>query len=352
MRAPVASRCCRLRRSTQLLVALLASAALTIGALAPRVLAQASTSTTWAVRVGEGSRCVADGSLLATLNAQIPTSQRADEEHAELVAEVTVVEQSARIVVFDRVLQSEAGARDLPLESRLCSDAIAAVSLVFGVLVEAGRGALQVTPPRVAPPPPPPPEQPKKQPAKAPPRPARPRPVWRGPPAGHDVTAAVGVNFGWVAKPTLGFTVGWGIRPASVWPIWLQASGFTGAESRDGHGEFHAAYGGLATCPLTGTAASIRLRACLGFGVGAVWAASTGLVENSSARRPLALAGLELGASAPLAGPLEFTLLARGDALLMRSRFYYTTESGDAATLFDPSILIGSVLAGLSLRFR
>ena len=57
-------------------------------------------------------------------------------------------------------------------------------------------------------------------------------------------------------------------------------------------------------------------------------------------------------ASLPLIGPLEFTVIARGDGLLMRSSFFYTTREGAEAYLYKPSVVIGGVFAGFALRFR
>jgi hypothetical protein len=150
----------------------------------------------------------------------------------------------------------------------------------------------------------------------------------------------------------LGFTTGWGIDPAKSWPIWLQASGWVGAESRDGHATISSFYGGILTCPLSGSPSNVRLRACAGVHAGALLAKSEDLAQTDAKRRPVALAGIELAASIPLIGPLEFTVIARGDGLLTRSRFYYATAAGKKRFLYDPSVVIGGLFAGLSLHLR
>lgn len=318
---------------------------------------------TWAVKVADNSRCGEDGVLLETLTAQIPIAQRASEETAELIATVTVSreERSGRIVVFDRILQSEAGARELPLTSRRCAKIASALSLVMAVLVEAGRGA---PPPPPPPSPPPEPEakaEPKKaepppKPAPPPPPPTRPRPaarpVWRGPPAGHDLSLAVGTGYGLLPSFAPAMTIGWGIRPAGTWPIWIHATGWLESVSDDRHGRFRALYGGLMTCPLRGERGLLRGRACPSFAVGGLWAQGSGFEEEIKTRRPLVLVGLELGGSVTLTGPLDFTLLARVEGVPLRSRFVYRTRSGAEPQIHTPSPVVASLFGGLALRFR
>lgn len=356
---PVASRRCRVRRPppTPRRWSVLVVALLAVWFVPGVGLTQTTPPTTWAVRMAPESRCTTDRSFLDTLAIQIPRSQRADAEHAELVAEIEISDGMAHIHVFDRVLQAEAGARELPLNSRFCSDIAESVALVLGVLVEAGRGALVTSPAaKPAPAPRPPPEPPLAKEREAmraqPAEPVRVRPVWRGPPAGHELSIAAGVNVGLVPAPVLGFSAGWGIRPASTWPIWLSASGWTGAESEDRRGKFGSFYAGLLTCPASGKRGRFSLRACAGLHAGAVWASSQDLAQTSSKRRPVALVGVELAANVRIVGPLELTLIGRADALLMRSRFYYATREGSEAKLYDPSVIIGGLFGGLALRFR
>lgn len=343
-----------------------------LGALAPLLLAasaradeQATAPTTWAVRMAPGSRCTSDdGTFLATLAAQVPEGQRASSADAELIAEISVGERVAQIRVYDRILQAEAGARELPLTERHCVDIAPSVALVLGVLVEAGRGALTSDPEEQPAAPAKPAAEPIEQPSrreaserpKAPAKPSaqitRARPVWRGPPAGHDLAAAVGINLGLVPRPVLGFSGGWGIRPAKSWPIWLVGSGWYGAESRDGVGLISSYYGGVLTCPLTLERRPLRLRACVGLQAGAVLAESRNIVRTSQARRPVALATLELAAHVQLLGPLEFTLLARADVLLTRSRFFYRDSENERQFVYDPSPVYGGPFAGFTLRLR
>ena len=98
---------------------------------------------TWALQIAPQSRCASDPEFASELAEPIPAAQRAPTSSAELVAEVSVARSgrglSASIHVFDRVLQSEAGARELSLPLAGCRETADAISLVIGVLVEAGR---------------------------------------------------------------------------------------------------------------------------------------------------------------------------------------------------------------------
>ncbi|HEY6878727.1 MAG TPA: hypothetical protein VI299_11945, partial [Polyangiales bacterium] len=159
---------------------------------------------------------------MATLAAQIPFAQRTTIDEAELVAEVSILaEGRARVRVWDRILQSEAGSRELQLSSGSCDDQAEALALVIGVLVEAGRGAPAPVPPAATPPPPPPPPPQPPRPARRPAPPKATRHAWLGPRAGHDVFAAAGVGAGLLPWPAPTATVGWGIRGTKVWPVWI-----------------------------------------------------------------------------------------------------------------------------------
>jgi hypothetical protein len=320
-------------------------------------------ATTWAIKVLPGSRCEQSPTFAATLAAQIPPPQRASEVAAELVANVFIHERVAHIGVFDRVLQAEAGARELPIAASACPDVAAAVALVIAVMVEAGRGSLQTVQPApgpIAPPAqpaqPPPEAKPNPPPAREPPPPrsrrARTRHIWLGPRAGHDVSLAAGLGMGLLPGVAPGATLGWGVRPAKTWPFWFQASGFSTKESADGRARFAAVYGGVLTCPLHVERRRVRLRACAGFAVGALWAEGRELAQTRKNRQVLALPGLELGLHVRLVGPLEFTVLARGDGSLYRPRFVYYRADTSTPTLHQPSVIVGSAFAGLALRFR
>ncbi|MET0343360.1 MAG: hypothetical protein ABW252_20285 [Polyangiales bacterium] len=377
MRAPVGPTVIRPRRPYRRIALCVLSLGLFTSFVRVPAHAQAPVptpmTTTWAVRLSNESRCHDDRSLIGMLEAQIPLSQRAPVETAELLAEVTIDAGAARIVVFDRVLAAEAGQREIPLSSRRCHKIADSVSLVLGVLVEAGRGALS-TPSDIvsvdgegaAKPNEParpnegqaqaPKEEPK--PELAPPvsratRPKpRPRPVWRGPPSGHDLGVAAGVGVGLLPSVVPGLTLGWGIRPNGTWPIWLQATGWLEAISSNQRGRFSALYAGILTCPLRGERGRLRGRICPGLSFGALWAEGRGFSVPVKSRRPLILGGLEAGGSVKLIGPLEGILMLRAEAVPMRSTFIYRRRDGSAADIHRPSVVVGSAFLGLGLRFR
>lgn len=320
--------------------------------------ASPAAPTTWALRIAEGSRCEDSRAFAATLTGQIPLAQRATEDRAELVAEVSVgAEGQAHIRVFDRVLQAEAGARELKLTTEECDDIAKALALVLAVLVEAGRGSVataQASAPAPPPAPPPPEEPPPLPPPPSKPSPprSRVRHAWLGPRAGHDLSASFGINVGLLPDPAIGVTAGWGIRPASTWPIWFQATGWTAEQSSDRHAKFRAVYGGVLTCPLSTAWNRLRLRACAGFAAGALSAEGRGLASQSRSSRVLPLVGVELSGSVRLVGPLAFGAIARADASLVRPRFFYYRADGETPELHQPTVVMGSFFAGPVLHFR
>jgi hypothetical protein len=322
-------------------------------------LAGPATTTTWAVRVAPHGRCSVNEGLEAVLASQIPVAQRAPVDQAELVAEVSIEDGGvARIRVFDRVLNAEAGARELQLSSRSCDESAEAVALVLAVLVEAGRGALSaapitpLTPPPPTPPPPPSPPPPRR--VEPPPPPTRHvvRHAWLGPRAGHDLNLAVGVGVGLLPAPTLGATAGWGIRGTKAWPVWLEVTGFRSGATRDVPAELRILYGSLLGCPLHKSWRLLRTRACAGAGFGAVWGEGRAMAQSFKDANPVALVGLELAGSLRLVGPLELTLLGRGDASLFRTVDYYRAANGAQVVFWRPPVVSGSLFAGLALRFR
>ncbi|MDB4986260.1 MAG: hypothetical protein JWN04_1438 [Myxococcaceae bacterium] len=309
--------------------------------------------TTWAVRIAPGSRCSENHAFANTVSAQIPNANRAPEESAELVAEVNLLESGlARIMVFDRVLQAEAGSRELQLNSRSCDDSAEAVALVLAVLVEAGRGSLAAAPPPAPVEPPAPPPLPK-LPPPPPPRPSEPRHLWLGPRAGHDLSASLGVSFGLLPSPAWAATVGWGIRGAKIWPIWLQVTGLHKGASSDSEigARFSAIYAGVLGCPLTASWDRFRARACAGAALGFLWAESVGLPTNSAQTKPLYVLGFELAGNVRLVGPLEFTTMLRGDVYPEPYRFFYSGPNG-RTWLHKVKPVSAGLFAGLALRFR
>lgn len=319
--------------------------------------------TTWAVRVAAGGRCEGSDAFAEALAAQIPVAQRAPVDQAELVAEVLIDPSGvAHIRVFDRVLQSEAGSRELQLSSRSCGESAEAVSLVLAVLVEAGRGALRTaptpaptappTPPLPVPPPPSPPPPPPPPPPPAP-RPRAQRHVWLGPRAGHDLNVAVGLSGGLLPAPAPGATVGWGIRGAKAWPVWLQLTGYRKHETSALPVRIQTLYASVLGCPFGTRWKAVRARACLGASLGAVWNEGRRVGgNNEKVTSPVGLIGIELAASVSLVGPLEFTVLGRGDVSLLRTETYYIAADGSRRSLYEPKFISGALFAGLALRFR
>ena len=318
---------------------------------------ETAENTTWAVRIARTSRCAESQAFANTVAAQIPAANRAPEDSAELVAEVNLLESGvAEVRVFDRVLQAEAGARELQLTPRSCDDSAEAVALVLAVLVEAGRGALSLKPaappPPATPEPPPPPHPAPPAELARPPRRVESRHVWLGPRAGHDVSATVGASYGLLPKFALGGTLGWGIRSLKLWPIWLQVTALHRDATARVSAKFNTVYAGALICPLTATWGRVRGRACAGGAVGALWAEAVGLAQNQQKTRELYVVGAELAGSVKLVGPLEFTALLRGDTYPKRYMFFYKSVNGDDTWLHKPKLVAASLFAGLALRFR
>lgn len=330
--------------------------------------AQAAAPVTWAVRSHPESRCVDAPGFLDTLLDAIPLVQRAPQEAAELVAEVRVSRteagQHASIVVFDRILQSEAGARELELPATPCAETADALALVIGVLVEAGRTGLVIAPEK--PPPEPPPEPPREQPAepsaaeetaaedepKRPTRPKRQRYAWLGPRAGHDLAVQAGMGWGLLPGLYTGGSVAWGIRGTRMPPVWLSATGWLPNSTRDDHARFAAVYGGVSVCPLAGSHKRLRGQMCPSISVGALWASSRGLLETQDHQQLVALAGLELKADVRLVGPLALSITGRAEAPLVRARFVYYRADGGVSQLHQSEPVTMTLVGGLSLLFR
>jgi hypothetical protein len=334
---------------------------------ASRASAQTTGPVTWAVRSHPDSRCVGAPGFLETLVDAIPLVQRASQDTAELVAEVYVARteagQHASIVVFDRILQSEAGARELELPATTCTETAEALALVIGVLVEAGRTGLVIAPEQPPPQrPPEPPQKPAREPSKseaadddAPQRPKRPkrqRYAWLGPRAGHDLTVQAGMGWGLLPGVYAGGTVAWAIRGTHMPPVWLSVTGWLPNSTRDEYGRFASVYGGLSVCPLAGSHKRLRGQICPSFAVGSLWASSRGLVETKDHRQLVALAGLELKADVRLVGPLALSVTGRAEAPLIRARFVYYRADGGVSQLHQPEPVTLTVVSGLSILFR
>jgi hypothetical protein len=329
---------------------------------------------TWAVQVDPQSRCAADADFAATLADPIPPRQRASVADAELVATVHVSRTpqalQASIQVFDRVLQSSAGARELTLPLTDCAQAADALSLVIGVLVEAGRTQPARPPEPVPPPPPPPPELPppepprgeeEEEPAPPPPEPPKvPEPkryAWLGPRAGHDLAFQAGIGGGLLPGVYGGGSFGWGIRPAHAWPIWLSATGFWPQSASDQRGRFSALYGGISVCPLTGARGRISAQVCPSFSAGALWAEGRKLLTTKDRSLAQAFVGLELRGDLRIAGPLSLALTGRLDVPLIRQNFTYRRPGGDTSpaesvTIHRVAPVTLALLAGIALHFR
>lgn len=314
----------------------------------------------WAVQVSSDSRCAADSDFAAQLGEPIPGPQRATAQEAELLATVSVhregTTQLASVQVFDRILQSQAGARELSLPMASCRETAEALSLVISVLVEAGRTPQFTEPAPLVPPPPPPPPEPEAR----PPEPVNEKPsarvpkryAWLGPKAGHDLTAQAGIGWGLLPSTYYGGTVGWGIRTAKLWPIWLSATGWLPQTSDDGRGEFSAFYGSVSVCPLTGQRGRLRGQLCPSFAGGVLKASGKGLATNEEQHAPLLLLGLEMKSDFRIAGPLALAVTGRAEAPLTHPKFAYDRLGGSRAEIFEPAPVNLTLTFGLSLIFR
>ncbi|MFT3923077.1 MAG: hypothetical protein QM778_11120 [Myxococcales bacterium] len=319
---------------------------------------------TWAVRVDPSSRCASDPRFAADVAEPIPPAQRASVDSAELVAAVTLSRANgglhANIQVYDRVLQSQAGARELDLPLASCRETADSIALVIGVLVEAGRTAPTPPAPPDEPPPPPPPPPPEEEPeeeepeqvAPPEPEPERKRYAWLGPKAGHDLTIQAGVGWGLLPGAYAGGTVGWGIRAPRVWPIWLSGTGFLPKESADHRGRFSSVYGGIAVCPVHAERGAVRGQLCPSFAAGAIWAEGQQLANQRAKTAAIALVGLDLKGDLRLAGPLALSLTGRLEVPLLRQKFAYNQVGGQTGEIYEVAPLTLTLLAGLSLLFR
>gem|GEM_PF-7055055 len=316
------------------------------------------------MRVAPNGRCASDSRFASDIAEPIPPAQRAPEAEAELVAEVSLSRANgglhANIQVFDRVLQSQAGARELDLPMASCRETADAIALVISVLVEAGRTAPSA-PPAAAPEPPPPPpappppeDQPEAEPAPPPEPPAaeRKRYAWLGPKAGHDLTIQAGVGWGLLPGAYAGGSVGWGIRAPRMWPIWLTGTGFLPREAEDHRGRFAAVYGGVAVCPLHVDRPVGRVQLCPGFAAGTLWAEGHLMATQRDRTEAIALVGLDLKGDFRIAGPLALSLSGRAEAPLLRQKFAYERADGQTGEIHQVAPLTLTVLAGLSLLFR
>jgi hypothetical protein len=335
---------------------------------APLAQAQQASATvnlpSWAIEVAPLSMCAEDGSFAERLSASIPARQRAALEQAELRARVSVArDRTASLSVYDQLTRREAGQRQITLPRGGCREAADALALVIAVMVEAGRPLPSEEPPQEPEPPPEPPEPPE-HPAREPKPPEPPvgdgkpeykrpeRYAWQGPPAGHDLTLAVGLGLGLLPSDGLGANVGWGVRGSRIWPIWLEATGWLPQESRDRHALVGAAYGLLSTCPLYMKWRPVRIRLCPGIGVGAVWAEGRRLPRTTTSVRLLTMAALTAGVHVRIFGPLELFLAARMEVPFARPKFVYRRAGGGLATIHEAAVIAGSFFGGLGLCFR
>jgi hypothetical protein len=317
----------------------------------------APSEPTWAIEIQPNSRCAADPEFVARLSAQIPHGQRAPLETAELRARVFVgPDLSARINVLDQFSRREAGERDVSLPRGNCERTADALALVIAVMVEAGRGSFPTEPKDKVdepPPRPPPPAPPPREPEPEKPQRTRPkRHAWLGPPPGHDLIATAGVGYGLLPGWTLAITGGWGVRWASVWPIWLQVATGLSEPTPDPRARIGVAYGLLAVCPLHLEKARFRGQLCPTLGAGAMWSEGRQVLASASSTDPIALAGLHLGLHVRIAGPLELVALVRAEAPLIHIEFVYYRGDGAVPQLHETKPVTGSFLGGVGLRFR
>jgi hypothetical protein len=322
--------------------------------------------TTWAVQLAPDSLCASDPNFAAELAEQIPEPQRAAPADAELRAEVRVRRAGKRawigeIHVLDRVLESEAGSRELTLSSGSCAESAEALGLVLAVLVEAGRGMPVTEPPApppaeeqppLPPPPPPPPAEPEARQPPPRPAPAKQRYAWLGPRAGHDLHLGVGVGAGLLPGWYLAASLSWGLRLHDLWPLWLSVTALPTKQTADGRAEFSALYAGFFACPLSLERGRWRGRLCPGFSAGALRAEGRGFVESRKSTEVAALLGLDASGDVALLGPWTASLSVRGEVPLVREEFVYYRMDGGEPTLHQPKPVTFVAFLGTGLRFR
>jgi hypothetical protein len=315
-----------------------------------------ASPTTWAVTVAPDSRCADDADFASELGAQVPEAQRAPSDRAELVAEVRLRRDEKELIgeirVRDRVLGSEAGARELRLPLADCAETAEALGLVLSVLVEAGRGARPETP---APEPPPePPPEPRPEPEQ--PKPAAPRPparyAWQGPRAGHDLHLGFGVGYGLMPGAYFGGNLAWGLRVHDTWPVWFELAAFLPSSTDDGRAEFTSLYAGVFPCPLRLETGRLRGRLCPGFSAGFMRAEGRGFAQARASTQVVAMLGLEASGDVSLWGPLTAFLRIRPEVPLLRERFIYYQADGATPQLHQPAPVTLVAFLGMGLRFR
>lgn len=321
---------------------------------------QRPLTTTWSIRVAADSRCADDAGFLQALAQQIPEEQRAAEATAELVALVRVSGKgpnaSATVTVIDRMLDAPAGARELALSTDNCAEIAEALSLIVGVLVEAGRGiavpAVEPAPSEPAPVLTPPAAADANRRTQPPATAKDKRYRWLGPRSGHDLAVGVGPAFGLLPGLAWGGTFGWGIRVHDVWPFWLSATAQLPKESSDGRAEFSVMYGSVHTCPLTHAWSRWRVRGCAGFSLGVLGAEGRGFLAQKRARELLALAGIELATDVRVWGPWTFGVGTRVDVPLIRPRFVYYRKDGETPEIHEARSLTIQAFLTTGVRFH
>jgi hypothetical protein len=132
----------------------------------------------------------------------------------------------------------------------------------------------------------------------------------------------------------------------------MEVTGFQSSATKDVPADLRTLYGTLLGCPFHQKWQHLRARACAGGSLGAVWGQGRDMAQSFKDANPVALVGVELAASVRLVGPLELSLLGRGDASLFRTVDYYKAADGSQHVFWRPPVVSGSLFAGLALRFR
>jgi hypothetical protein len=319
-----------------------------------------ASQPTWAIEVVGQSLCAGDPEFEERLWGQIPERQRAPMASAELRARVAVAkDQTASVSVYDQETRREAGQRRITLSQPGCRAAGEALALVVSVMVEAGRVPLAPepeAPPQAPPPPGPNPPPAPAAPPAAPPPPAnyvRPeRHAWQGPPAGHDLVARAGTNYGLLPGWGIGVSAGWGVRGQRIWPIWISGTGWFNERSSDGRGRIGAGYGTLSTCPLHWGNARVRLRLCPGIAAGAMWSEGRRLPQRKRNVNLLTMGALEGAVHIRIVGPLELIFDVRMEVPVVRLNFVYERKDVGPTKVHMTRPVTGSFFGGLGLRFR
>ncbi len=174
-----------------------------------------------------------------------------------------------------------------------------------------------------------------------------PRQPWRVEPA----VAAEGA-LGLVPGMALGLRAGVAVEPPRFFRVELAAGEFFPTETRAGApgGRFAASLVDLAVCPLLLDGRSFKGHACIEQRVGSVRAEGLDLDAKRSADEAVFTAGVGVGGSFRLAGPLALDAGVGADATVLRYRFVYRDANGETGVVYRMAPALLTARLGLALE--